>query len=479
MTKHRIVKNTAYLSFAFIGQKILSFIYFTLIARLAGVTDTGSYVFALSFTTIFSVFVDFGLAPLIQREIARAPETTRKIIGNTLAIKSLYALGTVLASLVTVHLMGLTGIVQAMIYIALALMVFDSFNLTVWSAFRGHHKLQYEAFAVIASQAITLAVGLSGLLFGVSLEILIIALLCGSVFTSIFSSILSKIRLGFFPFPVYAGAFKRGFIQESIPFGMSGAFTRVFSSIDSVLLRQMVGPTAVGYYAVPNKIVFALQFIPSAFAASIYPAMSSLYKKDEKKMVQVFEQSMLFLMLLSLPTAVGIFVLTPTIILELYTKDFLSSIPAMYVLVWGVIFGFLEFPLGALINAIGQQKKNTISRGVVMGVNIGLNILLIPVLSFLGAAIAALVSYALLTCMGIYWVRSFVEVNWKALFLAFLKTAAAAVLMGVGVYLLLPYLHFSLLVLFGAVLFVFFAFVFKAVSYSQVTLILRGLRRNT
>lgn len=479
MAGHRIVRNTAYLSSAFIGQKILSFVYFTLIARLVGVVDTGAYVFALSFTTIFSVFVDFGLAPLIQREIARKPESTQSIISKTLAVKLVYASITILFALGTSYLMGLEGLTQRMIFIAVALMVFDSFNLTIWSAFRGHHRLQYEAFAVILSQAITLAVGLIGLLAGFPLEILIVALLLGSVFTSIYATVLLRRKLQIWPKPDFTNAFNKSFLKESIPFGFAGAFTRVFSAIDTVLLKQFVGPTAVGLYAVPNKIVFALQFIPSAFAASIYPAMSSLYKQDKKKMVQVFEQSMLFLFLLSLPIAVGIFILTPTIISELYTEKFLPSIPAMYILVWGVVFGFTEFPLGSLLSAIGQQRKNTITRGIVMTVNVVLNLILIPLYSFLGAAIAAVISYALLTIMGGYWVSRYVEVNWGALLYAFLKTAVAASLMGLIVYSLLPFIHFSLLTLLGAVVFAFLVIWMRVITTEEIRNLAKTFRRSS
>ncbi len=474
-----IVKNTAYLSSAFIGQKILSFIYFTMIARLVGVVDTGAYVFALSFTTIFSVFVDFGLAPLIQREIARKPKWAEKILGKTLAIKSYYAIGTIALATLVSYAMGLTGSIQNMIWIALALMLFDSLNLSIWSVFRGHHKLQYEAFAVILSQGITLAIGLTGLVMGAPLEILIIALLLGSLFTSIFASILLKIKLNFWPKPNYALTFDKTFLKESIPFGFSGAFTRVFSAIDTVLLKQFIGQGAVGYYAVPNKIVFALQFIPAAFAASIYPAMSSLYKTDRKKMVEVFEQSILFLFILSLPIAVGIFVLTPVIITELYTADFAASIPAMYILVWGVVFGFVEFPLGSLLSAIGQQRKNMITRGIVMTLNIILNIILIPLYSFVGAAIAAVISYALLTCMGIYWVSRYEEIGWGHLFVSFMKTALSASLMGLIVWVLLPYLHFTLITLVGAIVFTFFIIVLRVITFSEIQALFKTFRKKT
>lgn len=476
-TASKIIKNTTYLTSAFIGQKILSFIYFTLIARWVGAVDTGAYVFALAFSTIFSVFVDFGLGPLIQREIARAPGQTEQIVRKTLAVKTFYAIGAIIAGLLIAHLIVDELVVLQMIYIAMVLMAVDSFNLTLWSAFRGHHLLQYEGVSVILGQVIVLLVGLTGLVMGAPLTILIVALLLGSMFNAVYGFIMVKRKLGFYALPDYTSKHKKSFLKESYPFGFAGAFTRVFSSIDSVLLGMMQGGGAVGLYSVPNKIVFALQFIPSAFAASIYPAMSYHYKRDKKKMMEIFQYSVLFLFILSVPVAIGLFVLTPVIIEFVFTAEFLPAIPAMYILVWGVIFGFMEFPFGALLSAIGQQRKNTITRGVVMSVNIVLNIILIPLYSFVGAAIAALVSYALLTIMGAIWAHKYTKIDWSFLFSKFIRIFVSGVLMGGVVYYLRPTINLVFLIFIGAVAYIILIFMTRAIEFSQLKTIMKSFRR--
>ena len=70
--KASIAKNTTFYTGALIVQKVLAFVYFSLIARFMGVEDTGKYTFALSFTTMFAIFIDLGLAPVLTREIAKA-----------------------------------------------------------------------------------------------------------------------------------------------------------------------------------------------------------------------------------------------------------------------------------------------------------------------------------------------------------------------------------------------------------------------
>ena len=151
----------------------------------------------------------------------------------------------------------------------------------------------------------------------------------------------------------------------------------------------------------------------------------------------------------------------------------------MYVLIWGIIFAFAEFPLGALLSAIGQQKKNMVTRGVVMTVNVILNLILIPLYSFVGAAIAALISYALLTCMGVYWVNKYVKVNWKGLFKSLLKILTAGLVMGMVVFILRNDVHFTLLILLGMVIYAVLGVLLRIVKWDQLRFLMKSFGKSS
>src|SRR5574344_1337101 len=88
MTKiSNIAKNTSYLTTALILQKIISFTYFTLLARYVGPANLGKYYFAISFTTIFAIFIDLGFANVLTREVAKDSERAQKWFSNILALK--------------------------------------------------------------------------------------------------------------------------------------------------------------------------------------------------------------------------------------------------------------------------------------------------------------------------------------------------------------------------------------------------------
>ena len=66
-----VAKNIFHLLGSSVLQKAIAFVYFALIARWAGVEDTGAYFFALSWTLMFTTITDMGLTPVLIRESAK------------------------------------------------------------------------------------------------------------------------------------------------------------------------------------------------------------------------------------------------------------------------------------------------------------------------------------------------------------------------------------------------------------------------
>jgi len=77
-----IAKNTSYFTLALILQKVISFTYFVLIARAIGPEDLGKYYFAISFTSIFGIFIDIGQSSVLTREVAKRPDEAEKLFSS-------------------------------------------------------------------------------------------------------------------------------------------------------------------------------------------------------------------------------------------------------------------------------------------------------------------------------------------------------------------------------------------------------------
>lgn len=431
-----VARNTAYLTGALVVQKVISFFYFTFIARFTGHAVTGDYASALAFAGLFAFIADFGLVPVVIREVARDKQHAEKYLHNTLALRvglCVFAFAALLigyaAADAYVGWLGIEHLNRPLVLIAGAVMIMDSFTVALYGVFRGFQKLQYEALGSVLNKVIVAAIGVVGVLSGLSVTFLLTAILCGSIFNVLYACFFLVKKLGIRPRLRLDRAIAVHLLRLSLPFAVAALFANVYANFDSVYLRLHAGKGATGWYAVAYKLTFALQFVPAAFAASLFPAMSEYFISSREKLANIFEKAMYYLMLVSLPMSVGLFILADRIIVLMYRDAFVASIEPFRILMGALVAVFLNYPVGYLLNACNKQGVNTVNMGVATLINVLLNIVLIPRYTFNGAAIATLVSSWVLLGMGLFWVRTVTDYRKSFLWKSFSKVALATTAM--------------------------------------------------
>ncbi|MBI5732227.1 MAG: flippase [Candidatus Magasanikbacteria bacterium] len=455
-----IAKNTFYLTLASVGQKLFSFIYFSILARAIGVEKIGLYVTALSFSTLFSVAADLGLTQVLIREGAKDKEKIGQLLGSTLILK----LG--LAVLAYAALNAVANLkpnpATNLIFISGVLMVLDSFTLSFYGALRALQNLRFEAAGIIVGQILIIAGGLLALLFKPTVSWFLLALGVGSLFNLLWSA-SAALKKGIKPSFIFDKILIKRFAIMAAPFALAGIFTKIYSYIDSVLLSYLMGAKEVGYYSIPNKVAFAFQFIPMAFAAALYPAMSNFFASDKTRLKIIFEKGFFYLALLAVPLSLGAFVIADLFVVKVYGAAYAPSVLPFKIIVLSVIFAFLDFPIGSLLNACRRQTAQTAAMGATMVLNILLNLFLIPRLGVTGAAIAAALSNAALFFIGFCFVPKIISLPSGFFWWKILKIIATGLVMALAVKygaLLLPrvlspvgfvktLIFLSLLIIFG------------------------------
>lgn len=463
-----IARNTTWLTSAYIFQKIFAFVYFTLIARWLGADNIGIYTFAISLTTIMSVFIDFGLSPVLIRESAKFKAKANEYLNNTNSAKLVLAVLSYLAAIIIVNLLHKPALTQIMVYIAGLIMVLDSFTLSFWAIFRAYQNLKYEAISILINQILIVVIGLTGVLLKFPLYIIVIALLGGSTFSFFYSLSLLKIKLHFKFKLRWQKDLLKSLFKIALPFALAGIFTRVYSYVDQILLSIFIGDKSLGWYSIAYKATYALQFVPAAFAAAIFPAMSNYYLCAKEKLQSIFEKSMYFLIILSIPIAFGIASLADKIIIKLYTSEYEPSILALQIFIFAVIPIFLSYPVGSILNSCDRQMTNTINMGVTMVLNIILNLILIPKFQHLGAATAAVISLTILFILNLYWVPKIIMYNYKFLIFKLLKAICASVIMALAIIYLKQTINFAILIILGALIYGVIMYLIKGFTKEDV-----------
>ena len=432
--KKTMSHNVRSMTLASVGQKICAFIYFTILARYLGPEDVGKYVFTLSFAAIFVILIDLGLTSVLIREGARHKDRLEKYITTILSIKLPLGVFAYVLMILSVFLLGYGRGVIMMVALAGVTMFFDSMHMTFFGALRANGDLRYESWGMVGSQVASLILGLLCVQFDLPLVCFIGVFTLSSFLNLVFAIHVVRKKLQISCLPRFD---RSTFIQVrtiAIPFAVAACAARVYSYVDSIILSKLAGDIAVGIYAIPYKITFAFQFIPLALIAPLYPVFSRLFKENKRELGDHFVQAVRYLAIIVFPLAIGLSVLAQDVIIGIYTVDYADSVLPLRILLVSLLFSFLGFPVGALLNACNRQATQTRIVLGVMLVNIVLNVVYISRFGAVAAASAALVGNMLLTIFGYCVVVRIITIRQVDFFYMLGKIFLTALVMGVLVW---------------------------------------------
>ncbi|PJA93048.1 MAG: hypothetical protein CO132_04810 [Candidatus Kerfeldbacteria bacterium CG_4_9_14_3_um_filter_45_8] len=480
----RIARNTTYLTVASIVQKVISFGYFAFLATALGADQLGQYSAALKFTSVFVIFMDFGLGPLLTREVAKDESRLQENFEKFLSIK---------AALIVLSLAALVGSAQIwntafetvtaadvrLIYVGAFIIVFDTLTFTLFSIFRALKQLLWEAIGIVIYQSAILLAGFGALHFGLPLPYVLGALLLASAVQFVymlgvlFKKTSVKIRWNWNWKTVWQ------IISLAAPFAFAGILFRLNGTADSLMLKSMIGDRVTGWYELAFKLTFALTVLPGAFATSYFPVVSTYYQQAREKLSGTFETGVVYMLILSLPITVAVFVLGDDIVLRVWGTDFEASIETLSILMVALPFIFLNYPVGNFLNAVDKQKLNTFNMFIALLVNIVLNLALIPYYTFNGAAWAAVASSVVLVVLGLPWVYRVAPFRIGFLLKKLALISGSAGIMGFILFFIQDNYSLLLLIPIGAIIYVVGLLLLGALTSEELSLFKRALLKRT
>ena len=409
-TVQRIAKNTAILLVSTIISKVLGFFYVMYTARYLGAEGFGILSFALAFTGIFGVFADLGFNPLTVREVARDKSLAKKYLNNISVMKAILVTITFALIAIVINLLGYPEQTIKVVYLISLSVVFNSFTGMFYSVFQAFEKMEYQSLGQILNSALML----SGVMIVIKYNFTIIGFaslyLMASIIILGYSLVILRWKFSntFFiwsPRKIEIDwSFWKTTILKSLPFAFGGIFLMIYFWIDRVMLSLMEGDTVVGYYSAAYNLVNVLSFIPSAFVMAIYPVMSNYFKSSGSSLSKIYQHSVKYMYMLALPIAVGTMLLSKRIIYIIYGSEFFPSTQALNILIWAEFFVFMNIILGQMLFSINKENKNMFNAGVGALLNVVLNLLLIPKMSFVGAAIATVTTELYFFIFAIYFI---------------------------------------------------------------------------
>ena len=483
VSSQKITANTSFFMIALVSQKVLAFVYFTFLARSLGAEGIGQYFFAISFASMFSVLIDLGLAPLLIREVAKVEdaeqsrskkENADKWFQQIFTLKLIFAVVTAAIVLILDLVFFYSDPVRNLIFLTTAIIVIDSFTLLFYAFIRGRQNLKFESWGTIIFQIIVMIMGLSLLRVTDNVFILLTVLFVASLFNMIYSGIILNNKFAIKLKLYFSKDLAKQIMMIALPFALAAIFAKVYAYIDTVLIKVFLGDAEVGFYSVAYKITFALQFIPLAFVAALYPAFSNYFKNDIEKLKRTFAKAFNYLAFIALPVSFGIIASANEIINKLYTDDF-DSIWPLKVLIASIPFLFINFSLSSFLNATERQKINTRNLGIVMVFNVILNLIFIPRIGVWGASLASTLSTLFLFILNLNQVMKVIHMPIR-FFRPLLGSLFSAFIMYWAVVYTKDIVGWILSIVVGAVVYLMLMFITRTIKKQDLVFIKKSFR---
>lgn len=210
---------------------------------------------------------------------------------------------------------------------------------------------------------------------------------------------------------------------------------KVYTVLDATMLGFMKGDFEVGIYTAATKINKIILSLVTAAMAVMLPRLSYYAKnKDKKKFNAFVYKGFDFLLLISIPCAIGLSILSEPIINLFCGNNYSDTVLPMRIMNPIVVIIGLSGFIGIQI-FMPLNKEIWTLYSVLLGaiVNFSLNFILIPKYDVAGAAVATLVAETSVTVVQLILARNIIPL--KNIFYLFFKYFANSIVMCIVVLL--------------------------------------------
>ena len=371
----RLAKNIGILIVAQIITYVLGFFITLFTARYLGAGGLGILSTALALTAILGTFGDLGLSTLLIREVARDKSLTNKYLSNIVFLKVLLIFLMFGMIFLSVFLFRYDQLVSTVIYLITFSVIIGGFNGVLNAVFQSHEQMEYISVGIILNSILMLVGTLLCIFYGLDVIYFAILYIISNVLVFIYTI---TVYVWHFSLPKieFDPIFSKKIILMAIPLSMASIFALIAFKIDTIMLSVIKGSIAVGYYSASYNLMQVFIFLPAVYATAIFPVFSSFHVSSKKALKNSYEKSFKYLMILSLPIAVGTTVLANQVILLIYKSGFEPSILVLQILIWAIPFIFLNYILSTILTAMDRQNLLLKITFISMIFNILLNIII-------------------------------------------------------------------------------------------------------
>lgn len=434
-TLRRIGANAASMLASDVVNRTTTFALYALVAHSLGAYEFGQLSLALTLFYTFQILAVAGLKTLITRESAKHHDWTDELLMNG----TIVVLGTGIASVVAlgafVKLMGYTpDTAKVVILLSLGLLPY-AMTAIFEAVFQGWERMRLIAIANIPVNVLKIGLSFAVLYVGLGLTT-VVMLLVGSYAAIAVVELVLTLRYITVPRARITWTVISWMLRSTVTFlGIDGIIA-ITGSLNVVLLSKMRNETEVGLYNAGTQLMAPVGLVYAAIVLSVFPVMCRRYEPTLQGIKRIGERVIELMLGVALPTSVGLFLLSGTVITLLYGNTLERAAVSLQIMVWGLILSAMTSILGQVLVASLREKVTLRIVLIDLIVSVVAGVILIRQFGFVGAAATSLMTRAVDFLLHYHPVANLFPM--KQVLLAVWKPASATAVMALAYAAFLP-----------------------------------------
>jgi O-antigen/teichoic acid export membrane protein len=398
-----VLKNTLVQTGARTVTALSKYAGYIMIVRFFGAERFGEFSLILTLLALAETVLDFGYGDIMTRELCQHPARRLRLLTvlNTTKIIQIVVVYALLAGLLLA--LGYPGqIVQATLVAGIELVFFGGI-LVYRTIFKTDLKMERDAFADVV---------------GTFVFLILLAVLChrraGLVW--IYAAFVAG-RMIYFAVLHFFG--RREFnvlttpcdtrevgsrFVTALPFGLCLFTAVLFNSQDMVMLSKMDTLRSVGLYSVAYRFVYPIIAIAVALMSALFPILSAYWGRSMDKLAALYQQGINTTIILAGAVFCGI---EPSarFLTGLWGPEAVEATLALQILGAAIVVLYISSTVGPMFIVIGRRWLALAFGCFGVLLNFTLNLILIPRYSYIGAAVATILTEICLMCPAFYVVQ--------------------------------------------------------------------------
>jgi O-antigen/teichoic acid export membrane protein len=403
-----VIKNSIANYGKMIYRSATAIVIIGIIARYLGPTTFGKYAFVVVVVEVINVIASMGMPSIIVREVAKDKSKTPVFLTVGIILQTVLSVTTLVIIVIVFNFMASSQELLYGAYICGLAMAFDIWG-KFFSAFsQAYEKMEYNTYQALLGQTIHVILVILAAAGDFGLIGIFTALLLARLASAVFGCciVLNKFAR---PEATVNRTSLRFLIKEAYPVGIKRILRKINIRVATLLLAAIKTNYEVGLFHAVYKIIQSLMFITESVSDAVFPVLSKLSGSSRSSLDLAYEKSFKFVLLTGVPLAIFLSCFSkPTIILILGSK-YIEASPILQIFGWVLAFMFLNMFMERMLISGNRQRLMATLTAFALVVNILLALVLIPGMSYMGAAIATLISEMVLFVLSFYFVSRYIS----------------------------------------------------------------------